>query len=78
LNIRISDSQTGEVKVNLKVPLGIAHIIKSLIPESELRKMEERGINFELLFKNIDAGASGRLLEVEDIEHNQIIQINIE
>jgi hypothetical protein len=78
LNIKISDSRTSEVKVNLKVPLGIAHIIKSLIPETELHKLEERGIHLDLLFQNIDAGASGRLLEVEDTEHSQIIQINIE
>jgi DUF4097 and DUF4098 domain-containing protein YvlB len=78
LNIKISDSTTGEVKVNLKVPLGIAHIIKSLIPETEMHKLEERGINLDLLFQNIDAGASGRLLEVEDTERNQLIQINIE
>lgn len=78
LNVKISDSQSGEVKVNLKVPLGIAHIIKSLIPEPELQKLEERGINLEMIFQNIDSGAIGKLLEVEDNERKQIIELSIE
>jgi hypothetical protein len=78
LNIKVTDIESGEVKVNLRVPLGIAHIIKSLIPEAELQKLEERGINLDLIFQNIDSGAIGKLLEVEDNEHKQIIQLNIE
>ena len=77
LNVKITDSQNGEVKVNLKVPLGIAHIIKSLIPEPELQKLEERGINIDMIFQNIDSGAIGKLLEVEDNEHKQIIELSI-
>ncbi len=78
LNIKISDSESGKVKVNLKVPLGIAHIIKSLIPEPELQKLEERGINLDMIFQNIDSGSFGKLLEVEDNERKQIIQLSIE
>jgi hypothetical protein len=78
LNIKVTNSETGEAKVNLKVPLGVAHIIKSLIPAAELQKLQERGINLDLLFQNIDSGAIGQLIDVEDKEHNQIIQISIE
>jgi hypothetical protein len=78
LNIKITDIESGDVKVNLRVPLGIAHVIKSLIPESELQKLQERGINLDLIFQNIDSGGIGKLLEVEDNEHKQIIVLSIE
>ena len=78
VKIKVTDIDTGKAKVNLSIPMGIAYIIKSLIPPNELEKLEHQGINIDLLFKHIDSGKLGKLLDVEDQEHRHHVEITIE
>ena len=78
LKVRITDMKTGEDKVNFSIPVAIAHLIKSLIPDVELEKLEKQGVNLNLLFDSISSGQIGKLLDVEDKENQQHIEIFIE
>ena len=55
IKIKVSDLDTERVRVNLCLPVGIAHIITSLIPAQELSRMEENGINVNSIMKAIES-----------------------
>ncbi|RPJ07275.1 MAG: hypothetical protein EHM28_07710 [Spirochaetaceae bacterium] len=78
LRIRVSDIETDHVKVNLTIPIGFAHMVKSLIPQSEIEKLEKQGVNLNAIFEMVNTGRIGKLLDVEDQEHHQHVIISVE
>jgi hypothetical protein len=78
LKIKVSDKQTGAVKVNVGLPIGIARFFKDLIPAAERARMESQGIDLDLIFASLNSGSTGKLLDVEDEEQGQVIEIWIE
>ena len=78
LKIRVSDEQSGAVKVNVGVPLGFARFLKNLIPATERSRMEKQGVDLDALFANLDSGVKGKLAEVEDVQEGHLIEIWIE
>jgi hypothetical protein len=78
LRIRVSDTDTGHVKVNLTIPIGIAHMVRSLIPQSEMAKLETQGVNLNAVFEMVSSGKMGKILDVEDQEHHHHVQISVE
>jgi len=78
LKLKVSDERSGEVKVNVGVPLGFARFLKDLIPASERSKIENQGVDLDALFANLDSGTQGKLAEVEDVKEGHLIEIWIE
>ena len=78
LKIKVSDTYSGAVKVNIGVPLGFARFLKDLIPASERERIENQGVDLDALFANLDSGTKGKLVDVEDVQDGHLIEIWIE
>ena len=78
LKIKVTDIDTGKVKVNLTIPMKLAHFAKNLVPSSEKYKLEQHGINLDELFSTLGTGKIGKILEVEDEIDRQRVEIWIE
>ncbi|MBA7704147.1 hypothetical protein ES703_112947 [subsurface metagenome] len=78
IKIKVSELDSGTVKVNLNLPLGIARFVKSFIPQEAKDELEARGIDLEALMSTLDSGAVGKLVEVEDEQDRHRIEIWIE
>jgi hypothetical protein len=78
LKIKVSDKYSGAVKVNMGLPLGFARFLKDLIPASERARIESQGVDLDAVFANLDSGAKGKLVDVEDVRDGHLIEIWIE
>lgn len=78
VHIRVTDRVSGQTKVNVAVPLRLALMVKSLIPESEKLKLLDKGIELDTLFQTLDEGTTGNLVNVDDEEHNQTVEVWVE
>ncbi len=78
VKILVTDRNSDTVKVNLKLPLGIARFMKNLIPARERMKIEDQGIDLDSIFANLESGAQGKIVEFEDEQDNQRVEIWIE
>jgi hypothetical protein len=78
LRLRISDQETGRARVNLSIPVGIAHVIKSLVPPQEMEKLERQGFNLNAILDAIDGNTVGKVFEAEDDDRRVHIEISIE
>jgi hypothetical protein len=78
LKIKVSDKQSGAVKVNMGLPLGFARFLKDLIPASERARIESQGVDLDAAFANLDSGVKGKLVDVEDERDGHLIEIWIE
>lgn len=78
LKIKVSDKNTGAVKVNMGLPLGFARFLKDLIPASERARIESQGVDLDAVFTTLDSGAKGKLVDVEDVRDGHLIEIWIE
>ena len=78
LKIKVSDKQSGAVKVNMGLPLGFARFLKDLIPASERARIESLGVDLDAVFANLDSGTKGKLVDVEDEQDGHLIEIWIE
>jgi hypothetical protein len=78
LKIKVSDKQSGAVKVNMGLPLGFARFLKDLIPASERARIESQGVDLDGAFANLDSGVKGKLVDVEDERDGHLIEIWIE
>ena len=78
LKIKVSDKNSGAVKVNIGVPLGFARFLKDLIPSAERARIENQGVDLDAVFANLDSGVKGKLVDVEDVQDGHLIEIWIE
>lgn len=78
LRIRVSDAVTGREKVNLAVPIGLAKMLSSLVPESQRERIETYGIRFEDLIKNVESGKVGKVVDIDNHDQDEKIEISIE
>ena len=78
LKIRVSDKQSGAVKVNVGLPLAFARFLKDLIPASERARIESQGVDLDAVFATLDSGTQGKLVDVEDVRDGHLIEIWIE
>ncbi len=78
LKIKVSDKQSGAVKVNMGFPLRFARFLKDLIPASERARIESQGVDLDAVFTNLDSGVRGKLVDVEDERDGHLIEIWIE
>ncbi|MBN2353303.1 MAG: hypothetical protein JXD23_12080 [Spirochaetales bacterium] len=78
LRLKVSDQESGRARVNLSIPVGIAHVIKSLVPPQEMEKLERQGFNLNAILDAIDGNTVGKVFEAEDDDRRVHIEISIE
>jgi hypothetical protein len=70
LRIRVTDKETGRVRVNLTIPVGLL--------DWGLKMAEMGGANLSLVREAIHHGAEGKVLEVDESESNERVEIFVE
>jgi hypothetical protein len=73
--VRITDMETGRTKVNVNLPIGLVKVGLKLgarfAPEVE-------DLDWDELVTAIQEGASGKLVDVEDIEDGDKVEVYVE
>ena len=73
LHVRVTDAMTEDTKVNFAVPLSLARFVASLVPERELAKLGDYGVDLDEIQEAIDTGAVGTVLEIDDDDGHHIV-----
>jgi hypothetical protein len=75
LRVRITDLNTNKTKVNVNVPMGLVNVGIKLgarfAPAST-------GVDYDEIMEAIKSGASGKLVDVEDIESGERVEVWVE
>jgi hypothetical protein len=75
LRVRITDLKTGKTKVNVNIPMGLVNVGVRLgarfMPTSA-------DVDFDEIMTAIDEGASGKVVDVEDVESGEHVEVWIE
>jgi hypothetical protein len=75
LRVRITDLKTGKTKVNVNIPMGLVNVGIRLgarfMPTSA-------DVDFDEIMTAIDEGASGKVVDVEDVESGEHVEVWIE
>lgn len=75
LRVRITDLETGKTKVNVNVPMSLVNVGVKL----GARFMPNHAdIDFDDLMDAIREGASGQLVDVEDVESGEHVEVWVE
>ncbi|MGH2521199.1 MAG: hypothetical protein ACRDH2_01740 [Anaerolineales bacterium] len=75
LRIRITNLETGRPKVNVNLPLAW---VKWGLQIGAKHSPEIAGLDFNEIVEQIQAGAQGKLIEVEDTEDGERVEIYVE
>jgi hypothetical protein len=75
LHVRVTDLATGRQRVNVNVPL---HWVVAGLKIGARYTPEIHGLDLEQLLTDIQAGASGRLVDVEDWEDGQRVEVFVD
>lgn len=78
LRIRVYDSVTGREKVNLTVPIGLAKMLSSLVPESQRQQLESHGVRFDDVLKSVESGRTGKIVDISNNDQDENVEISIE
>jgi len=72
LRVRVSDSRSGKVKVNINIPVSLLHVAVRIgakfAPEME-------GLDFAELMDLISQGVRGKVVDITDEEDNERVEI---
>ena len=75
LRVRITDLKTGKTKVNVNIPMGLVNVGVRLgarfMPTSA-------DVDFDEIMAAIDAGTTGKVVDVEEVEEGERIEVWIE
>lgn len=75
LHVRVTDAGTGNVKVNVTIPLSLVNVglrmAERFAPEFEDIEMQE-------ISEIIASGAVGKIVEVMDAEDNELVEVFVE
>ena len=75
LRIRVTDLATGRQRVNVNLPLSWVQIGMKI---GARYRPEIAGIDFAGLLHQIQSGANGKLIEVEDLEDDERVEIYVD
>lgn len=78
IKIKVTDKESGNTRVNLTLPFGVARFAQSFMPRAEKIRLKDQGIDLDSLFSDLSDQADGKILEVDDEHSNQKIEIWIE
>ena len=65
LHIEVKGDADKKAKVNVNIPLELIRIGLQMVPKEYQKKLEEKGMDLDKIIEMIEAGAEGRLVEVE-------------
>ena len=75
LRVRITDLPSGRTKVNVNVPMGLVNVGVKL----GARFMPTNSaVNYDEIMEAIQSGASGKLVDLEDLESNERVEVWVE
>jgi hypothetical protein len=73
--VRVTDLRTGKNKVNVNIPMGLVNVGLKMgarfAPEME-------GVDLDQINEMVKAGATGKLVEIEDQEDGERVEIFVE
>ena len=73
--VRVTDLRTGKNKVNVNIPMGLVNVGLKMgarfAPEME-------GVDLDQINEMVKAGATGKLVEIEDVEDGERVEIFVE
>jgi hypothetical protein len=73
--VRVTDLRTGKNKVNVNIPMGLVKVGMKMgarfAPEME-------GMDLSQISEMVEAGATGKLVEIEDEEDGERVEIFVE
>ena len=75
LHVRVTNLDTGKVKVNVNVPLSWVEMGLRI---GATQRPELAGLDFSEIVEQIHAGASGQLVEVEDVEDGERVEVFVD
>jgi hypothetical protein len=75
LRVRVTDTTTGRAKVNVNVPLGL---VSAALKLGAHYAPEVAGIDMQEILKEVQSGAQGRLVDVEDLEDGERVEVFVE
>jgi hypothetical protein len=78
LRIRVYEHGSEKPNVNVNVPLSIAKWALKFIPKSAKATIDEHEIDLDELISQIQSGAEGKLLEVNDEEAGDRVEVYVE
>ncbi len=80
LRVRVQATDEGKpVRIQLNLPLALAQMVESFLPQEAKAKLMERGVNLSALLKEIRNGVpEGKLVEVEAEEQGEPVRILVE
>jgi len=75
LRVRVTDLQTGKDRVNVNIPMNLVNVGLKMgarfAPDME-------GVNLAEITELVRSGATGKLVEVEDLEDGERVEIFVE
>ena len=75
LRVRVTDMETGRTRVNVNLPVSL---VKAGIKLGARFVPEEHEFDWDELVAAIQEGASGKLVDVEDIEGGERVEVYVE
>jgi len=76
LHIRVSDAHTGRARVNVNLPLGWVALGLQLGARYKVPQLAD--IDLSEILDQIQSGASGKLVEVEDLDDGERVEIYVD
>lgn len=73
--VRVTDLETGRTKVNVNLPFSL---VRAGIKLGARFAPETEDIEWEELIEAINEGASGKLVDVEDVEDGEKVEVFVE
>jgi DUF4097 and DUF4098 domain-containing protein YvlB len=77
LRIKVTDTDTGKDKANIRIPLRLAKIAEKLIPRDAKTKMKVQGIDLNSILTNIDELADGPLVDIDADDKGDNVNVSI-
>lgn len=75
MRLRVTDMNTGKVRANIRLPLGV---VKAGIKMGARFSPELHGIDIDQFEEFINSGEIGHMLDVEDVKDGEHVEIYIE
>ncbi len=77
LRIKVTDTDTGKDKVNIRIPLKLAKIAEKLVPRETKTQMKAQGIDLGGILSNIDELVDGPLVDIDADDKDDHVNISI-
>jgi hypothetical protein len=75
LRVRITDASSGKTKVNVNIPMSLVNVGIKLGARFTPANVE---VDYDEIMEAIRSGASGKLVDVEDLESNEHVEVWVE